>query len=99
MKANKQFEQAHIKVAFSLRLSKTQANILLRLDEESPIPWATMSSIVTLESRGLVSYKRDKTGKVIKFNGLTEAGVLVAQLLRMAGMTVANTNPASVLKR
>lgn len=98
MNANKRFEQAHIKVAFSLRLSKTQANILLRVDDFLSFESAPVASVKALEVRGLIVLRRDKIGKAVYVHKTTEAGALVAQLLRMAGMTVANTNPASVLK-
>lgn len=97
---NRAFAEATTSVAFALMLTKTQCNALLRLEgDQKGLCFHTVGTMHTLESRGLVSWKRDPDGKANGFEGLTDTGRVVCQLLKHAGLTIDNTNSVSVLKR
>jgi hypothetical protein len=86
-------------VAFSIQLSKNQCNALLRVDVAPLDILVQVSTLRTLEARGLVFWHRDSHGKNHGFGGLTEAGRLMVGLLREAGLTVKNTNTVGMLRR
>lgn len=103
---NKQFAEYATSTAFAIQLSKNQCNFLLRLEnfERTQLgglndPALTVGGLRGLEARGLVHWKYDASGKPDGFQGLTEAGKVMVQLLKLAGMTVQNTNTLSVLRR
>lgn len=106
---NAAFAEATTGVAFVLTLSKRQCNTLLRLKEsggsvsmsEGParVAIVQVDNLNPLKLRGLVSWAYDANGRPSGFQGLTKAGILVAELLTEAGMTIGNTNTLSVLKR
>jgi|GEM_PF-5046762 len=100
---NKVFSEYATSTAFCVQLSKNQCNTLLRLDEHVGEPSdchaVTVGTLKGLDARGFVAWERDVSGRANKFLGLTDAGRLVAQLLREAGLTVESTNTLSVLRR
>lgn len=101
------FAEYATSVAFSIQLSKNQCNTLLRVARdfdphakvgESKTWMLQVSTLQTLEARGLVFWNR-LNGQAHGFGGLTKAGELMVGLLEEAGMTVDNTNSASMLRR
>ena len=100
---NKVFSEYATSTAFAVQLSKNQSNTLLRLYEHVGEPadchTVTVGTLKGLDARGFVAWERDASGRAYKFRGLTNAGRLMAQLLREAGLTVESTNTLSVLRR
>lgn len=93
---NKTFAQYTSSVAFALQLSKRQCNALLRLDEKTKAIWhgSNLTTYKALEAKGLVYWGGIDQG----FRGLTEAGTTLCQLLRIAGLTIENTETAVTLR-
>jgi len=97
---NTKLAEATTSVAFLLSLSKRQCNTLLRLINGEPDGHIVqVDSLQSLDRRGLVFWHQDSTGRPSGFGGLTEAGKLVAALLKEAGLTVENSNTTGVLRR
>ena len=95
------FAQYATATAFAVQLSKAQCHALLweqhfteTGDIGTPPDFRTLRA---LEARGLISWSHNP-GSPTKFNGLTEAGRLMCQLLKLAGLTVENTRTASTLR-
>lgn len=96
---NKQFAQYSTSVAFSVQLTKRQCNELLRLIEGAPSIWhgSSLTTRKALDSKGLVAWEY-KDGKPHAFAGLTDAGKAMCALLKLAGITIENTETAVTLR-
>ena len=99
--SNKAFQEYATSVAFSLTLSKLQCHALLRLwkqPREEALLHLQVYTLSGLDSRGLVSWQRRENGLAYGFNGLTDEGRLVCELLERAGLTIENTTTASIAR-
>lgn len=100
---NRTFSEFATNTAFTISLSKTQCNALLRTaaeDDGSEHLFAVgVDTLHALERKGLVYWHRDASGHANGFGGLTKAGELLVGLLHEAGMSVDSTNTVRVLKR
>jgi hypothetical protein len=96
---NDTFAEYSTSVAFAIQLSKRQCNAMLRMDEAAPDIWhgSNLITLRALEAKGFVWWKRDGEGN-LGFQGFTEAGRVMCKLLRLAGLTVANTETAATLR-
>lgn len=86
-------------IAFSIQLSKNQCNALLRIAHETMDVLVQVSTLHTLEARGLVFWNRNLNDDPCGFGGLTKAGELTVGLLREAGLTIENTNTVGMIRR
>ncbi len=60
---------------------------------------SNLTTLKALDAKGLVAWKY-KDGKPDGFDGLTEAGKIMCELLKLAGLTIENTvTPASYRER
>jgi microsomal dipeptidase-like Zn-dependent dipeptidase len=96
---NGTFAEYATSTAFLVQLSKNQCNALLRVSAVTFDTLVQVSTLQSLEARGLVFWKRDHLGRAIDFGGLTRAGELMVELLKEAGMTIESTNSVGMLKR
>lgn len=96
---NTVFAQYSTSVAFSVQLTKRQCNELLRLSDGAPSIWhgSGLTTRRALDSKGLVSWGLDDDGKPA-FKGLTDAGKTMCALLKLAGLTIENTETAVTLR-
>ena len=93
---NEAFKEATTGQSFNLNLSKKMC--LAILCEKAGGAHSYRLNVGTyrcLEDRGLVKWDRNEKGQK-EFKGLTQEGVLVADLLERAGMTVENLTPSSM---
>lgn len=103
---NENFANYSTGIAFCIQLTKLQCNALLELesynDKKNVDPFYmivhTVGTLQSLEARGFVQWIYTDN-KPSSFKGLTEAGRLMVQLLKEAGLNTANTATVSVLKR
>lgn len=96
------FAQYATATAFSISLSKRQCDELLRqqcYEATGEIGYpADIRTLSALEARGLIPWTRTPEGQTVKYNGLTEAGKLLAQLLVCAGLSIQNTETVTTLR-
>ncbi|VVE30921.1 hypothetical protein PEP31012_03671 [Pandoraea eparura] len=99
---NQTFSEFATNVAFSISLSKSQCNALLRISlgaEHAQLFAVDVSTVQALERKGLVFWNRTSDGHPEGFGGLTKAGELMVALLGEAGMSIEVTNTARILRR
>lgn len=101
---NEAFAEYVTSTAFSLNLSKVQVEIIGFLHvygvEVSPHAISHrmhhFTTLQALKRKGLVYWKYDAEGRACGFQGLTDAGKKVAELLVLAGLVTARAEERKV---
>jgi hypothetical protein len=93
---NEAFREATTGLSFNLNLSRKMCLAILIEHKEPNIKYRlNIGTYRCLQDRGLVRWGKDEKGRTM-FLGLTQEGVLVANLLERAGMTIENLTPSSM---